>query len=171
MKFSLSSSLPRHLAMMAVAAVFLASSPARPQDATAVEPAPARQQPSDGSDAPVATQPVATQGAAAEQENAEVTDKDLGGGMASYYGSSLAGNRTASGERFDPSKLTAAHRTLPFGSMVRVTHARSGRSVVVRINDRGPFHGARVIDVSEAAARQLGLVGAGSGQVSLSLLP
>lgn len=94
----------------------------------------------------------------------------LGGGEASYYGNELAGNRTASGELFDPAQLTAAHRTLPLGSRVRVTHRRNGRTVVVRINDRGPFHGNRIIDLSEAAAREIGMVGAGRAQVGLELL-
>ncbi|MBO9499974.1 MAG: septal ring lytic transglycosylase RlpA family protein [Novosphingobium sp.] len=93
----------------------------------------------------------------------------IAGGMASYYGREFAGHRTASGERFDPSEYTAAHRTLPFGSRVRVTNA-AGQSVVVRINDRGPFHGGRVIDLSQAAAAELGLVRAGSGRVQLALL-
>jgi len=65
------------------------------------------------------------------------------------------GGRTASGERFSPNRLTAAHRTLPFGTLVRVTNLRNGRTVVVRINDRGPFNKHRVIDVTPAAARQL----------------
>lgn len=95
---------------------------------------------------------------------------DLGSGMASYYGSELAGRRTASGERFDPADLTAAHRTLPFGSKVRVTNTRTGQSVVVRINDRGPFARGRVIDVSRAAASRIGLIGPGHGEVSLALL-
>ena len=94
----------------------------------------------------------------------------LGTGTASWYGSDFAGRRTASGERFDPRELTAAHRSLPFGSRVLVTHLASGRSVVVRINDRGPFSRNRVIDVSEAAARRIGLIGAGHGEVSLALL-
>jgi rare lipoprotein A len=93
----------------------------------------------------------------------------IGGGVASWYGREFAGRRTASGERFNPSEYTAAHRTLPFGSRVRVTNA-SGESVVVRINDRGPFHGGRVIDLSQAAAAELGLVRAGSGRVTLALL-
>jgi rare lipoprotein A len=93
----------------------------------------------------------------------------IGGGVASYYGREFAGHRTASGERFNPSEYTAAHRTLPFGSRVRVTNA-AGQSVVVRINDRGPFHGGRVIDLSQAAAAELGLVRAGSGRVQLALL-
>lgn len=100
----------------------------------------------------------------------EAEERLIGEGMASYYGKNFAGNRTANGERFDPGQLTAAHRTLPFGSQVRVTHHRTGRSVIVRINDRGPFHGNRVIDVSESAARQLGLIGPGVGRVTLSLI-
>jgi rare lipoprotein A len=98
-------------------------------------------------------------------EEAEV----IGGGVASWYGREFAGRRTASGERFDPGQYTAAHRTLPFGTRVRVTNA-AGQSVVVRINDRGPFHGGRVIDLSQAAAAELGLVRAGSGRVELALL-
>lgn len=78
-------------------------------------------------------------------------------GVASYYGRELAGHRTASGERFNPSGLTAAHRTLPLGSHVRVWHG--GRSVVVRINDRGPFVRGRVMDLSHGAARSLGCGG------------
>jgi rare lipoprotein A len=96
--------------------------------------------------------------------------QDLGSGVASYYGSAFAGRRTASGEAFDPGQLTAAHRTLPFGSRVRVTNPANGRSVVVRINDRGPFHGGRVIDLSRSAAEALGLVARGSGRVQLARL-
>src|ERR1022692_4636051 len=76
-------------------------------------------------------------------------------GIASVY----SGGRTASGERASASGMTAAHRTLPFGALVRVTHQRSGRSAVVRINDRGPFVRGRVIDVTPAAARALGFSG------------
>lgn len=97
--------------------------------------------------------------------------EEAGEGEASYYGHELAGNRTASGEHFDPAGMTAAHRTLPFGSRVRVTNTRNGRSVVVRINDRGPFVRHRVIDVSRAAAQRLGMLGAGRAQVRLELLP
>jgi rare lipoprotein A len=78
-------------------------------------------------------------------------------GIASVY--SHKSSRTASGERAHPSGLTAAHRTLPFGTKVRVTHRRNGRSVVVRINDRGPFVRGRVIDVTPAGARALGFSG------------
>jgi rare lipoprotein A len=95
----------------------------------------------------------------------------LGTGMASWYGSAFAGRRTASGERFDPGELTAAHPSLPFGSLVKVTLLDTGNSVVVRINDRGPFAGGRVIDLSQAAAREIGLIGPGHGRVSLALLP
>ncbi len=102
---------------------------------------------------------------------AETAGEPIGTGIASWYGGDFAGRRTASGERFDPRELTAAHRSLPFGSKVLVTHLDSGRSVVVRINDRGPFARNRVIDVSEAAARRIGLIGAGQGKVSLALLP
>jgi rare lipoprotein A len=99
----------------------------------------------------------------------EPSYQTIGSGKASYYGRELAGNRTASGERFDPSDLTAAHRTLPLGSKVRVTNPRTGDSVIVRINDRGPFHSNRLIDLSEAAARQVGIRAAGSGIVELSV--
>jgi rare lipoprotein A len=88
---------------------------------------------------------------------------------ASYYGDEFAGSPTASGEPFDPELLTAAHRTLPLGSLVEVTDALSGRSVVVRVNDRGPFHGDRAIDLSEAAARRIGMLEAGTGRVTLRL--
>ena len=97
-------------------------------------------------------------------------ETEIGGGLASYYGNELAGNRTASGERFNPGELTAAHRTLPFGSMVRVTNTSNGDSVVVRINDRGPFSHGRVIDVSHAAAREIGMHRSGTARVKLALL-
>lgn len=115
----------------------------------------------------------------AAAQDAEITDAtsvdvnaetELAGGMASYYGNELAGNRTASGERFNPSQLTAAHRTLPFGSMVRVTNISNGDSVIVRINDRGPFSHGRVIDVSHAAAREIGMHRSGTARVKLALL-
>ena len=110
----------------------------------------------------------------AEITNASIVEIDaeteIGGGMASYYGNELAGNRTASGERFNPSQLTAAHRSLPFGSRVRVTNTANGDSVVVRINDRGPFSHGRIIDVSQAAAREIGMHRSGTARVKLALL-
>lgn len=100
----------------------------------------------------------------------DFAETEIGGGMASYYGNELAGNRTASGERFNPSQLTAAHRSLPFGSRVRVTNTANGDSVIVRINDRGPFAHGRVIDVSHAAAREIGMHRSGTARVKLALL-
>ncbi|MHB8872499.1 MAG: septal ring lytic transglycosylase RlpA family protein [Myxococcaceae bacterium] len=94
--------------------------------------------------------------------------EELGEGLASYYGAGLHGRPTASGERFDKEQLTAAHRSLPFGTCVQVLYLKTGRSVKVRVNDRGPFVGGRIIDVSEAAARELGLLSAGVGRVRLS---
>lgn len=85
-------------------------------------------------------------------------------GKASWY---ALHSRTASGEMMNPSALTAAHRSLRFGSQVKVTNQRNGRSVVVRINDRGPFIKGRIIDVSKAAAQQLGMVGSGQAHICI----
>lgn len=101
-------------------------------------------------------------------EDARAQDADLiGTGTASFYASEFHGRRTASGARFDMNAMTAAHRTLPFGTRLRVTNERNGRSVVVTVNDRGPFHKSRVLDVSRAAAERLNMVGAGSARVRL----
>lgn len=96
--------------------------------------------------------------------------RGLGSGIASYYGKRFAGRLTANGERFNPRAMTAAHKTLPFGSRVRVTHARTGKSVIVRINDRGPYIRGRTIDLSRAAAEEIGLIRAGHGRVTLELV-
>ena len=88
-------------------------------------------------------------------------------GRASFY---WQGSQTASGERFDKRELTAAHRTLPFGTRVRVTNLATGRSVTVRINDRGPFVAGRDIDLSRAAAEELGMVGRGVAKVKLTVV-
>ena len=96
--------------------------------------------------------------------------RDLGTGHASYYGRRFHGRRTANGERFDMRAMTAPHKTLPFGSMVRVTNTSNGRSVIVRINDRGPFIKGRTIDLSRAAAERIGLVKRGVGEVRIELL-
>lgn len=98
----------------------------------------------------------------------EVTS--LGRGSASYYAHKFHGRRTASGEAFDNGAMTAAHRTLPFGSLVRVTNPATGASVIVRINDRGPFTRGRMIDVSRAAAEELGIVARGHATVELELI-
>ena len=95
---------------------------------------------------------------------------EVGTGIASYYGVELGGNRTASGERFDPGAMTAAHRTLAFGSRVAVTNLANGQEVVVRINDRGPWGKSRIVDVSFAAARQLDMHRSGTAKVKLELL-
>jgi rare lipoprotein A len=92
-------------------------------------------------------------------------------GWASYYGSAHQGHRTASGVRFDEHDLTAAHRSLPFGTMVRVTNLDNGRQVTVTINDRGPFKKKRVIDVSSRAARELGFLRAGTARVRIEVDP
>jgi rare lipoprotein A len=91
-------------------------------------------------------------------------------GMASWYGPGFHGNRSASGERYNQNALTAAHRSLPFGTKVQVTNLNNGRSVVVRINDRGPYIGGRVIDLSAAAARMLGVMRTGVAPVRLQVL-
>jgi rare lipoprotein A len=88
-------------------------------------------------------------------------------GKASWYGPGFHGKRTASGERFDMNDLTAAHRTLPFGTRVRVRNPQNGREVVVRINDRGPHISDRIIDLSKAAAATLDLLQAGEAAVVL----
>jgi rare lipoprotein A (peptidoglycan hydrolase) len=94
----------------------------------------------------------------------------IGTGLASWYGAKHHGKRTASGEIFDQNKFTAAHRTLPWGSIVRLTNLDNGKSVEVRINDRGPFTKARIIDLSRAAARALGMVQSGVSPVRMELL-
>jgi rare lipoprotein A len=93
----------------------------------------------------------------------------IGEGIASYYGGALRGNRTANGERFDPDAFTAAHRTLAFGTCLRVENLDNRRSVQVRINDRGPFVQGRIVDVSEAAARALNFIQRGVTRVKLFL--
>ena len=91
-------------------------------------------------------------------------------GLASYYGHKFHGRRTASGEIYDENKMTAAHKTLAFGTTVRVTDVTNGQSVVVRINDRGPFVEGRIIDLSYRAAGQLGMISAGVVKVRLEVL-
>src|SRR4026208_1220045 len=92
------------------------------------------------------------------------------GGMASWYGPGFHGNKTANGERYDMHKLTAAHRTLPLGSIAVVRSATTGKEVTVRINDRGPFATGRVLDLSYAGAQTLGMVGHGTDQIELRVI-
>lgn len=105
--------------------------------------------------------------ASANSAGASDTGSLIGSGQASYY---RHGARTANGERFDPNGLTAAHRSLPFGSKVRVVDTRTGRAVTVRINDRGPFVHNRVIDLAQGAARELGMVSRGVASVRIYAL-
>lgn len=94
----------------------------------------------------------------------------LGTGKASYYAQKYNGHQTASGETYDMYAMTAAHRDLPFGTPIRVTNLQNGRSVVVRVNDRGPFKPGRIVDVSLAAAEQLGLILNGTADVQVDVL-
>ena len=91
-------------------------------------------------------------------------------GEASYYGPGLYGNLTANGETFRPGTMTAAHPSLPLGSWVQVTNQRNGRSVSVRINDRGPYWGGRIIDLSATAAKRLGMLASGTADVCITRL-
>jgi len=113
--------------------------------------------------APIPAQPEMSDATSGQDDVSEYAS-DLGSGIASYYGKRFAGKPTASGELFDPAGLTAAHRSLPLGSKDLVSSKRTGKSVIVRINDRGPFHGGRVIDLSKAAASRIGLVRQGLGR-------
>jgi rare lipoprotein A len=112
---------------------------------------------------PVATASVVRRVPAAEPS--ESSGKSHG--IASFYSE---GNRTASGEKFNPQELTAAHPTLPFGTKLRVTNTHTGRSVTVRVNDRGPYVPGRVVDVSYSAAQELGMVGRGVAPVKLDVV-
>lgn len=88
-------------------------------------------------------------------------------GVASWYGRQFHGRKTASGDTFDMNELTAAHRSLPLNCYIRVTNKDNGKSVVVKVNDRGPFHGNRVLDLSYGAAKRLGITNAGTAKVSI----
>ncbi|WP_139852627.1 septal ring lytic transglycosylase RlpA family protein [Acinetobacter pullicarnis] len=88
-------------------------------------------------------------------------------GVASWYGRQFHGRKTASGETFDMNELTAAHRSLPLNCFIRVTNKDNGKSVVVKVNDRGPFHGNRVVDLSYGAAKRLGITNSGTAKVSI----
>ncbi len=96
------------------------------------------------------------------------TAADFRHGLASWYGSKFHGRRTATGERYDMHAMTAAHRYLPLRSYVQVTNLRNHKTVIVRINDRGPYYGGRVMDLSYAAAKELGMRGAGTAPVAIT---
>ena len=91
-------------------------------------------------------------------------------GVASYYADEFHGKQTSNGETYDMNDLTAAHRTFPFGTKVRITNLENGKSVTVRVNDRGPFHDGRIIDLSLGAAKELDLVKTGTARVKLEVL-
>lgn len=116
------------------------------------------------------TAPLASAPVEARNDNAAPAGTNLGTGMASYYAHDFAGRRTASGEPYRSSGFTAAHRSAPFGSRIRVRNLGNGREVVVRVNDRGPWSGGRIIDLSWAAAKAIGLNRSGTAKVSLTLL-
>jgi rare lipoprotein A len=100
-------------------------------------------------------------------ERPKASTRDASTGLASFY---RHGTKTASGERFDATQLTAAHPTLPFGTRLRVTNVTNGQSVTVRVNDRGPFIPGRIVDVSHSAAEALGMTGAGITKVKLDVV-
>jgi rare lipoprotein A len=102
-----------------------------------------------------------------ETQDQRAAEQEIERGLASWYGHKFHGRRTASGERFDMNAFTAAHPSLPFGTQLTVRNPANGREVVVRVNDRGPHTGRRIIDLSRAAARAIGLVKAGVGTVVL----
>jgi rare lipoprotein A len=115
---------------------------------------------------PVAVASVVRRKPAPEASEASTTGKSQGG-VASFY---WQGSKTASGEKFNPGELTAAHPTLPFGTKLRVTNTHTGRSVTVRVNDRGPYVPGRVVDVSYSAAEALGMVNKGVAPVKLDVV-
>lgn len=106
----------------------------------------------------------------ARQSQSRKVKKKLQRGMASWYGANHQGKRTASGEKFNMNALTAAHRTLPMNSVVKVKSLSTGKTVLVRINDRGPFAQGRIIDVSKAAAQKLGFIKRGTDRVEIDVV-
>ncbi|MCC9135802.1 septal ring lytic transglycosylase RlpA family protein [Pontibacter silvestris] len=109
-------------------------------------------------------------GLESQQAFANSNDDQTQTGAASWYGSKYHGRKTSSGERYNKNEMTAAHKTLPFGTKVKVTNLANNKSVIVRINDRGPFVGHRIIDVSEAAARKIRLRSQGVAKVKIEIL-
>ena len=104
------------------------------------------------------------------QQGVEIANQATYSGQASWYGPGFDGRRTANGEVYNSNLLTAAHRSLPFGTKVRVTNMNNGRSVVVRINDRGPFSKGRIIDLSAGAARTINMIDSGVAPVKVEVL-
>lgn len=136
-------------------------------------PAPAPAQAAPATPAPPAAQSAPAPEPAAVAAPSPVESAPAGGAMqgkVAYYSKKFAGRKTASGERFDPNAMTMAHKTLPFGTMVRVTNTRNGKSVNVRVNDRGPTQHDRIADLSYAAAVKLDIVKAGIGEARLEVI-
>jgi rare lipoprotein A len=106
----------------------------------------------------------------ASNDDDKIAEVAFDRGVASWYGPGFHGRMTANGETYDQEELTAAHKTLPFNTLVRVENVRNGKSVVVRINDRGPFVGNRIIDLSHKAARNIEMVGTGTAEVRLTII-
>lgn len=106
-----------------------------------------------------------------EEMLAEEAKHELSVGIASYYAAKFHGRRTASGEKFSSKLLTAAHLTLPFGTQLKVTNLRNMKSVIVRVNDRGPHVKGRIVDLSRAAAQAIGLIQTGTARVVLEVVP
>ena len=104
------------------------------------------------------------------KENKNKTRSNIQSGVASYYADKFHGRKTSNGETYNMNAFTAAHQTLPFGTRVTVTNVKNGRSVTLRINDRGPFVKNRIIDVSLAAAKQLDMLGSGTAEVTIEVL-
>lgn len=184
-------------ALVALGLIGCASAPPQPSVAGSTAAAVAHAPPKTPTTRPADVQPAATQtvpsilepqqpidsnsaltGTSNVQTTPPVASLDSGAlalwqeaGIASWYGPRFHGKRTASGERFDTNALTAAHKTLPFGTRVRVKSVADGKEVVVRINDRGPHHENRLIDLSQAAARALGILQQGVAAIELQLAP
>jgi rare lipoprotein A len=114
--------------------------------------------------------PIAAPDSLTSQGTAKTRHKSLIKGLASWYGGVFHGHKTANGETFDENALTACHPTLPFGSLVRVVNVRNGRSVIVRITDRGDLAKGRIIDLSKAAAEQLAMTRSGLAPVVLDVI-
>ncbi len=104
------------------------------------------------------------------ENNGSKQYKQIASGKCSWYGSKFNGSRTASGERFDSTQKTAAHKTLPFGTYLRVTSTKTNKSVIVKVTDRGPFVKHRVLDISHAAAKEIGVVGNGVFHAKIELV-
>jgi rare lipoprotein A len=120
--------------------------------------------------APVTAPAAAAPAPAAAAKPAAVASGDGMDGKIAYYGAKFNGRKTASGERFSSAAMTMAHKTLPFGTLVRVTNVKTKKSVVVRVNDRGPSTPDRIGDLTTAAAKKIGIIKAGTGEVKLTIV-